>query len=94
VLDLAGEAEPAADGIVLPLKLEHQGGIERIVFRCRIERARFESPSAERPEVLVERVAPLIEREFEYVREQALKSIRSDKKLFEFRINPGPCGPL
>jgi hypothetical protein len=43
---------------------------------------------------LVERLAPWIEREFEQVREQALKSIRSDKRLFELGIDQGRPGPF
>jgi hypothetical protein len=49
---------------------------------------------AEQPAVLVERLAPWIEREFEQVREQALKSIRSEKRPFELGIDQGHAGPF
>jgi hypothetical protein len=94
LLDLVGDVEMAADAFILPLKLEHQGGIERIVFRCRIARALLDGHLPEQPAVLVERLAPWIEREFEQVREQALKSIRSDKRLFELGIDQGRPGPF
>ncbi|HTY56167.1 MAG TPA: hypothetical protein VMB26_13245 [Candidatus Binataceae bacterium] len=94
LIDLAGEPETAADAIILPLKLEHQSGLERVAFRCRFERALFESAPNQPVDKLIERIVPLIEREFEQIREQALKSIRNDKRLFELRINPGPSGPL
>ncbi len=94
LLDLVGGVETAADAVILPLKLEHQGGIERIVFRCRIARVLLDRWSAEQPAVLVERLVPWIEREFEQVREQALKSIRSDQRLFELAIDQGRPGPF
>jgi hypothetical protein len=94
LLELVGDVEMAADAVTLPLKLEHQGGIERIVFRCRIARGLVDGQLAEQPAVFVERLAPWIEREFEQVREQALKSIRSDQRLFELGIDQGRPGPF
>ncbi len=94
LLDLAGSIEATADAIILPLKLEHQGGIERVVLRCRIARALLDRPSAEHSAAALEWLAPRIEREFEQVREQALKSIRNDKRLFELSFDQGVAGPL
>jgi len=94
LLDLVGGAEMTADAVILPLKLEHQGGIERIVFRCRIARGLLDARLAEQPAVFVERLASWIEREFEQLREQALKSIRSGQRLFELGIDQGRPGPF
>ena len=93
ILDLVGEAELIADAIVLQLRLEHQGGMERVVLRCRIAKSLLGSDAAERPALLVERLVPWIAPEFEQVREAALKSIRTEKKLFELtfdKTRPGP----
>lgn len=94
LLDLVGGVESAADAVILPLKLEHRGGIERIVFRCRIARVLLDGQLAEQPAALVERLAPWIAREFEQIREQSLKSIRSDQRLFELAIDQGRPGPF
>ena len=40
------------------------------------------------PEKLIERITPWIEREFEQTREAALKSIRTERKLFEICSTP------
>ena len=94
LLDLVGEVEEAADAVILPLKLEHQGGIKRMVFRCRIARALLDGRLGEQPAVFVEWLSPWIEREFEQVREQAIKSIRSDNRLFELSLDQDRRGPF
>lgn len=94
ILDLVGEAELIADAVILPLKLEHQGGMERVVFRCRIAKALLGFDAAERPALLVDRLVPWIAPEFEQVREAALKSIRTGKKLFELAFDQSKRGPF
>jgi len=94
ILDLVGEPELIADAIILQLKLEHQGGMERVVFRCRIAKSLLGSDAAERPAVLVDRLVPWIALEFEQVREAALKSIRTQKKLFELTFDQSSPGPF
>jgi len=94
LLDLVGDAEMGGDLVVLQLKLEHQGGIERIVFRCRIARVLLESQLAEQPAALVERLAPWIVQEFEQVREAALKSIRTERQPYELSFDRDRAGPF
>ena len=91
LVGLAGKIEAEGATIILPIKLEHQGGLERIALLCRIEWAGDESAS-DQGERMIELVASLIERDFERVREQALKSIRNDKRLFELHIDPTSAG--
>jgi hypothetical protein len=86
-------APPQADqnDQILTLALERADGIERVAFCCRIALALI-GPSRQ-PDLLVTRLASWIEREFEQVREAALKTIRSDGKLFDLVFNrehPGP----
>jgi hypothetical protein len=76
---------------ILTLALERADGIERVVFRCRIA-LELIGPNMEH-ELLVARLTPWLEREFERVREAALKAIRTERKLFDLAFNrehPGP----
>ena len=70
---------------MITLSLEHTDGIERVAFRCAIRdkviARRGESGLGS--DALVERLAPWIEREFERLREAALKSLRSEGKLLQ-----------
>jgi hypothetical protein len=86
-LVLAAAAEKIDADIVLPLALVRADGIERVVFRCRIEGALSGDVSASSVDAFIERIAPSIEREFETVREAALKSIRSEGKLLEIALS-------
>lgn len=88
------EAAPAAVGdgaIVLTLAFERADGIERVVFRCRIDPAIADSSI---PAELVAQMRPWLEREFEMTREAALKSIRSERRLHEIVFNDTHRGPF
>jgi hypothetical protein len=88
------EAAPVASetgAIVLTLALERADGIERVVFRCRIDVA---LAGTDTPGELIARLRPWIEREFEIVREAALKSIRSERKLHEIVFDSTNRGPF
>jgi hypothetical protein len=83
-LSLNGEPERSGAGLVLTLTMERLDGIERVSFRCVVADARVDRGSdAAGVDELLERVAPWIERQFEQLREAALKSVRSEGKLFE-----------
>jgi hypothetical protein len=86
----AAPPDVTPDAIVLTLAFERADGIERVVFRCRLDAALAGSST---PADLIARMRPWLEREFEMTREAALKSIRGERKLHEivFDIaNPGP----
>ena len=87
----AAPAQVGADAIVLTLALERADGIERVVFRCRIDSLLAgASISAD----LITRMRPWLEREFEMTREAALKSIRSERKLHEIVFDHANRGPF
>jgi hypothetical protein len=86
-LVLAAAAEIAGADVILPLALVRADGIERVVFRCRIEGTLTSYMTPSSINVALERVAPSIEREFETIREAALKSIRSEGKLLEIALS-------
>lgn len=73
------------------LSLERADGIERVVFRCRVAEVLLAPGGA--PDVIPERIVSWVEREFEQTREAALKSIRSEQKLFELVFDRDPRGP-
>ncbi len=88
LLSVVGEPERAATSGAITLSLERVDGIERIAFRCVVAAAIIDQPVP-----LEDRIAPWIERQFEVLREAALKSIRSEGKLlqvnFETAVEPG-----
>ena len=87
----AAPADLAADSTVLTLAFERADGIERVVFRCRIDVALIDASTADD---LIVRLRPWLEREFEMTREAALKSIRSERKLHEIVFDAANRGPL
>jgi hypothetical protein len=87
----AAPAETDSGAIVLTLALERADGIERVVFRCRIEASLV---GATAPEALVERLQPWAESDFEMTREAALKSIRSERKLHQIVFDNANRGPF
>lgn len=87
----AAPAEIRADAIVLTLALERADGIERVVFRCRIDPA---LAGVSTPADLIALTRPWLEREFEMTREAALKSIRSERKLHEIVFDHAHRGPF
>ena len=79
---------------MLTISLDRADGIEKVALRCRI--ANVLPGSSDSPAKLIERITPWLEREFEQTREAALKSIRTERKLFEISFdqsNPGPFAP-
>ena len=77
--------------MLLTLSLEHRDGIEKVAFQCRIDAG---LTASQEPEALLARLAPWIEREFEMTREAALKSIRSERRLFEVVFDGTHRGPF
>ena len=76
---------------VLTLALERADGIERVVVICRVA-IELIAPDQDDDHLLAT-LTPWVERDFEQVREAALKTIRSERKLHEFSFandRPGP----
>jgi hypothetical protein len=90
-LSLVGAAEKEAGWVIFTLSLERADGIERVVFRCRVAEALLAPDKA--PDAIPARIASWVEREFEQTREAALKSIRSERKLFEVVFDGEHRGP-
>ncbi|HEY6395514.1 MAG TPA: hypothetical protein VIX12_08865 [Candidatus Binataceae bacterium] len=89
----AGPLEDAGDSVIVTLSLERSDGIERVAFRCAVARGLIGAGRISADDLTV-RLASWIEREFEMAREAALKSIRSEKKLYEFSFDVSHPGPF
>jgi len=93
-LTVAEQSAPANGSWILTLAVEHQGGLEKFAFRCRIANPLLErAPQSDSTAVCV-RLAGWLERRFEQVREAALKSIRSERRLAEFEFDETRPGPF
>ena len=90
-MSLAGAAEKAAGWAIFTFSLKRADGIERVAFRCRVAETML--APGEAPDEIPERIASWVEREFEQTREAALKSIRSERKLFEVVFDGDHRGP-
>jgi len=78
--------------LVLTLVLERADGIERVALRCRIADELLDA--AAENEAIVARLAPWMEREFEMTRENALKTIRSERRMMEIIFDATNRGPF
>ena len=87
----AAPAEVGVNAVVLTLAFERADGIERVVFRCRIDST---LAGASTPADLITRMRPWFDREFEIIREAALKSIRAERKLHEIVFDDSHRGPF
>jgi hypothetical protein len=83
-LSLVEQSGPACGPWVLTLSMEHAGGLEKFAFRCQLTRALIQKAGINQPSAACARLAGWLERDFETVREAALKSIRSERRLAEF----------
>ena len=92
LLKTAAPDQRDAKVILLTLVLERRDGIERVAFRCRLA-AGLVDPTTN-AEVIMRRLAPWLEREFEMTRESALKTIRSEHRMFEMSFDASNRGPF
>ncbi|HEV3115066.1 MAG TPA: hypothetical protein VGY99_31665 [Candidatus Binataceae bacterium] len=79
---------------VLTLSAEHAGGLEKFAFRCHIAAELLEKAAISDSTAACARIAGWLEGHFEQVREAALKSIRSERRLAEIEFDQGNPGPF
>ncbi|MGH7916818.1 MAG: hypothetical protein ACREQE_05060 [Candidatus Binataceae bacterium] len=92
-LSLAAPAVTDDQSVLLTLALERADGIERVVLHCRIA-ASLLGHVGDDPDALLARLGPWLQRDFEQVREAALKSIRAERKLLEIHFEAAHRGPF
>lgn len=86
--------ERCTDRLSVTLIFERADGIERVAFLCSVA-ASLVPPEAQRDaSVLLPGIAQWLTREFEQIREAALKSVRSDHRLLEVPFDPSAPGPF
>jgi hypothetical protein len=93
-LSLAAPSAITADDITLTLSFARADGLERVGFLCTITRAIAPALGESDIDVMLSRLAPWFEREFEQTREAALKSIRSERKPLTLRFDRAHPGPF
>ena len=89
--------EQTAAGVgpwMLTLSAEHAGGLEKFAFRCHIAPELLEEAAIADPTVACARLAGWLEKQFEQIREAALKSIRSERRLAEIEFDEACPGPF
>jgi hypothetical protein len=91
LLTLAMEPQELPDGTLLTLSLERRDGIEKVALQCRLAKALV---APDDREALLDKLGHWIERDFEMTRENALKSIRSERKLLELVFDESNRGPF
>jgi hypothetical protein len=92
-LNLIDEAQVGVGPWSMTLSVEHAGGLEKFAFQCHIAAELVERSGVADCDEACARLAPWLERQFEAVREAALKTIRSERRLVEIEFdhaNPGP----
>jgi hypothetical protein len=92
-LNLVEEAQVGVGPWTMTLSAEHAGGLEKFAFQCRIAAELVQRSGITDCDGARARLAPWLERQFEAVREAALKSIRSERRLIQIEFdqaNPGP----
>jgi hypothetical protein len=92
LLSSAAPLEADGESVTVTIAIERADGIERVVARWRIERVLLdEEPQAES---IIERIAQWLALHFEATREAALKSVRSEHRLFEINFDDTERGPF
>ncbi len=88
------EASANADPWMLTVAAEHAAGLEKFAFRCNIAAALLHNAAITEPAAACARLAVWLEGRFEEVRETALKSIRSERRLAEIAFDETHPGPF
>jgi hypothetical protein len=90
-LSLVTAPETLADATLLTVSMERLDGIEKVALQCRLSSSVVGSLN---PDEILGRLASWIERDFEMTRENALKSIRSERKLLVISFDESNRGPF
>ena len=85
---MVGEPEAGDPAGIVTLSLERADGIEKVAFRCTIPESMLHDPDS-----LLKRLGPWVERQFEQLREAALRSARSEHKLLQIAFGATPQLP-
>jgi hypothetical protein len=90
-LSLATAPETLPDATLLTVSIERLDGIEKVALQYRVSSSVVGNFDIEE---ILRRLASWIERDFEMTRENALKSIRSERKLLVISFDESNRGPF
>lgn len=93
LLRLGSELEETRETVAFTVVLERVDGIEQVALRCLIPTGQLSDDERANPEKIETRLENWLQSGFEQIREAALKSIRSERRLWEARFLDAP-GPL
>ncbi|HYA35092.1 MAG TPA: hypothetical protein VEF03_05705 [Candidatus Binataceae bacterium] len=92
---IAAPIERQADAVVATIAMERADGIEKIVLRARIANDLLAADAnSDDSSSIIDRLGPWFARDFEMTRENALKSIRGERRIFEIAFNDANRGPF
>jgi hypothetical protein len=85
----------ASEGVwTLTVSAEHAGGLEKFALRCHIAEPLLQHAAIADAAAACARLAGWMEGQFEQIREAALKSIRSERRLAEIEFDQARPGPF
>lgn len=93
-LTVSEESAHTDGSLALTMAAEHQGGLEKFAFRCQVASALVASMPATDSSAACARLGVWLQAQFEQIREAALKSIRSERRLAEFQFDQAHPGPF
>jgi hypothetical protein len=93
-LTLVDKAGPGGGPWTLTVAVEHTGGMEKFGLRCHIAGDLVQKSAIVDHAAACLRLASWLEGQFEQVREAALKSVRSERRLAEFAFDQERPGPF
>jgi hypothetical protein len=93
-LNLVEQTKADGGPWMLTLSAEHTDGLEKFAFRCHIAEQLLTTPAIDNPQAVCTLLAGWLEGQFEKVREAALKSIRSERRLAEIQFDQTTPGPF
>jgi hypothetical protein len=92
LLRLGSELEETRETVAFTIVLERADGIEQVALRCLIPAGQLSDDERVNPEKIEARLETWMQSGFEQIREAALRTIRSERRLWEARFidAPGP----
>ncbi|MBF6570262.1 MAG: hypothetical protein IVW54_15430 [Candidatus Binataceae bacterium] len=95
-LQLPAIPECSGDTYAFTITLERADGIEKVALRCIVPANQLTTDELAAPELIELRLEAWLVAGFEQIRESALRTIRSERRLWEvrFRDQAGPLQPI
>jgi hypothetical protein len=93
-LSLVDQSQAGAGAWTMTLSVEHAGGLEKFAWRCHIHPDLLQRSAIADSDEACALLARWLEGQFDAIREAALKSIRSERRLAEIEFDDAHPGPF